>query len=216
MPAFAGGMTGPVVEPDPIPAAAAKSLGWYGYGMIGGTFDGPSYRYGPEDQATDVDLSGPSLTVGIGREISRRGALSIGFEADLTAGGIDSAHIEGGTYPCLTGEGGCEAAVDWLATARLVLGWKTGNTMPYVTAGLAAGDISGFADAGACGYIACGFDGTETGWTAGLGFRHELSDRWALKGEVLYIDLGSPDFPSASVTSDFTFSQVRLGTIYKF
>lgn len=58
MPAFAGGMTGPVVEPDPIPAAAAKSLGWYGYGMIGGTFDGPSYRYAPEDQATDVDLPG--------------------------------------------------------------------------------------------------------------------------------------------------------------
>ena len=131
------------------------------------------------------------------------------------------AQREAGSAPCVgssDAEIGCEANVDWLATVRVVLGWQIGRTMPYLTAGLTVGSLNGFADLGACGYVgACGYDETRTGWTAGIGVRHELTDRWALKGDILHVDLGEPEFTASSVTgSGFDFNQIRLGAIYKF
>lgn len=219
-PALAGGFSAPLTEAAPVaaPAAAGKS---YAYGLVGAAFGGPDYTYlgGMEpvgSNVTAIDLSGPSATLGFGHEFLRRGAWTLAGELDVTAGNIESDLVLGETTPCLTDEDGCTAQVDWLTTARLVLGWSQGRTMPYVTVGLAMGRVSGSADLGACGTDPCSFDSTETGWTAGLGVRHELTDRWALKGEVLHVDLGSPEFTTSGVTADFTFSQVRVGAIYTF
>lgn len=216
-PAMAGSLNEPILEPEP--AAAASSLpGWYAFGAIGKTFSGPEYTYNGSDtdNVTDISISGFAGTVGFGREFARRGNLSFGFEADLTAGDMSSDREFGGTTPCLTGEEGCTADVNWMSTARLVVGAPQGATMPYLTAGVVFADIEGSADLGACGATECGFDERRLGWTVGAGIRHELSDRWAVKGEVLYVDLGSPDFTTDGVSGDFTFGSARLGMIYKF
>jgi opacity protein-like surface antigen len=219
-PAYSAGFGAPVVQAEPLAAAS----GWYVFGALAAPRSGPSYTYEPgffeeemPSNVTAVPLKGRAASLGFGRETMRRGAISFGFEVDLTAGDIESDLINGETTPCLIGEEGCTAALNWLATGRLVVGWKQNSTMPFVTFGVAAGDVSGTADLGACGYEGtCGYSGVQTGWTAGIGLRHELSARWALKAELLHVDLGNIPFSAQSVTGQQSFGLGRLGVIHKF
>jgi outer membrane immunogenic protein len=81
----------------------------------------------------------------------------------------------------------CATSSDWLGTVRGRIGFPTGNFMPFVTAGLAVGDINAhFVDSSTGSADAVG-----VGWTAGAGAEVQLKDRWSVQGEVLYADLGS-------------------------
>jgi outer membrane immunogenic protein len=72
-----------------------------------------------------------------------------------------------------------------LATLRGRLGRVVGNFAPYLTAGLAVGDIR--ADVGA-------FPGNRVwsaGWTVGAGVDIAVARQWTAKFEYLYVDLGN-------------------------
>jgi len=121
-------------------------------------------------------------------------------------GDIDWSNIRGST-PCAGTI--CETRNDWLGTARGRLGYAFGNFMPYVTGGLAVGDIKNS--------IAGVGNATETkaGWTAGGGVEAHISGPWSVKAEYLFVDLGR----GASVLgSDAKFQThiVRAGLNYKF
>ncbi len=64
------------------------------------------------------------------------------------------------------------------------LGYAADRFMPYVTGGLAVGDIKaslpGFA----------GGSATNVGWTAGGGIEFAIAGHWTAKAEYLYVDLG--------------------------
>jgi outer membrane immunogenic protein len=79
---------------------------------------------------------------------------------------------------------GCMTKNDFLSTARVRLGIAADRFLPYVTGGLAVGDIKadvpGFA----------GVDKTNAGWTAGAGLEYAITRNWSAKAEYLYVDLG--------------------------
>jgi outer membrane immunogenic protein len=124
---------------------------------------------------------------------------------------------------------------DWLATLRPRLGVTFDRTLAYVTGGVAVGGVSYFqannwvstlpsnvTDVGAV-------SATKWGWTVGGGLAHAFNDKWSVRGEYLYTDLGSvsvvtqtfvggPAFPPANTfthTANLRTNTVRFGLDYK-
>lgn len=108
----------------------------------------------------------------------------------------------------------CETKSTWLATVRGRLGYSFDRVMPYITGGLAVGDIQanrpGFA----------GVSETRAGWTLGGGIEAAIVDRWTAKIEYLYTDLGSTDCSTASCGLPTSVSArnniLRAGLNYRF
>jgi outer membrane immunogenic protein len=103
----------------------------------------------------------------------------------------------------------CEARNNWLSTVRGRLGYAFDRVMPYVTGGVAFGDIktsvAGIGDSSA----------TKTGWTVGGGVEAAIAGPWTAKVEYLYVDLGSGNSPVGSSES-FKTNIVRAGINYRF
>lgn len=97
-------------------------------------------------------------------------------------GDIDWTDIRGSTtFACTFG---CETRNSWLATVRGRLGYAYDRFLPYVTGGLALGDIQartpGFA----------GASDTNAGFAIGAGLEFAVANNWTLKAEYLHVDLG--------------------------
>ena len=101
---------------------------------------------------------------------------------------------------------------NWLATVRGRVGYAmgaSGSIMPYVTGGVAFGDISN--SVAGVGMVS----DSKTGWTLGGGLEAAISGPLTAKVEYLYVDLG--DGPTlAGVGSNYHSSIVRAGLNYRF
>jgi outer membrane immunogenic protein len=103
---------------------------------------------------------------------------------------------------------------DWLGTARGRVGFAFDRFLPFVTGGLAVGDINanvpGFGSATT----------TNAGWTVGGGLEMALGKNWTAKAEYLHVDLGSLNCGTACTGTpsnvDFTTNLVRGGVNFKF
>jgi len=138
------------------------------------------------------------------------GTLGYNYQMDNVVlgveGDIDWSNIRG-SAPCAATN--CETRNNWLGTTRGRLGYAFGNFMPYVTGGLAVGDIkSSIAGVGNA-------DQTKAGWTAGVGVEARINGPWSLKAEYLYVDLGRGGSVLGS-DSKFQTHLVRGGVNYKF
>ena len=95
-----------------------------------------------------------------------------GLEGDL-----DWTNIKG-TFTDITCPTGCQTKNNWLGTARGRVGYAWDRVMPYVTGGLAVGDIeanqSGFA----------GVHDTKAGWAAGGGVEAALAGNWTASSNI--------------------------------
>lgn len=100
----------------------------------------------------------------------------IGAEADL-----DWSGIKGSNNGCFFG---CETRNAWFGTLRGRLGYSFDRFMPYLTAGLAFGDIRANTSFLPGGSI------TNAGWTVGAGFEVALIGNVTAKAEYLYVGLG--------------------------
>jgi len=98
----------------------------------------------------------------------------------------------------------CEVRNHWLSTVRGRFGYAFDRFMPYVTGGLAFGEV----ETTAVG-LASTTD-TKVGWTIGAGVEGSISGPWTAKVEYLYIDLGN------STNSDFRAHVGRVGLNYRF
>ena len=99
-------------------------------------------------------------------------------------GDIDWTNIKG-TFANAACPTGCETKNNWLGTARGRVGYAWDRVMPYVTGGLAVGDIK----ANQAGFA--GVSDTNAGWTAGAGIEAALAGNWTAKLEYLHVDLGN-------------------------
>lgn len=101
---------------------------------------------------------------------------------------------------------------NWLATVRGRVGYAmgaSGSVMPYVTGGVAFGDITNSVPG--IGTVS----NTETGWTVGGGIEAAIAGPWTARAEYLYVDLGSgPNL--AGVGSSYDSHIVRAGVNYRF
>ncbi len=203
--AYAGVMGTPTNphEYSPFPGSL-KPAGFVGGGQIGFNF-----QSGPLLAGIEADLSYSDLS----KSDSRTGPAFVGGQFVTT---IDTK-------------------LDWFGTLRGRLGiLASPSLLLYGTAGLAYGEVktttSGTNTFGRCDignfYCITGTaSGVSTGWTAGGGFEYAFADRWTVKAEYLYADLGSrsvtfsdPSAPGSALTAktNFNLQIVRAGLNYRF
>jgi outer membrane immunogenic protein len=122
-------------------------------------------------------------------------------------GDVDWSNIRGSSV-CGAGFS-CETKNSWLATARGRVGYAFDRFLPYVTGGLAVGDIKSSVS---------GVDSstnTKAGWALGGGVEYAIAGPWTAKVEYLYADLGRGSSVLGSDTK-FNASLVRGGINYRF
>jgi outer membrane immunogenic protein len=132
----------------------------------------------------------------------------LGLEGDM-----DWSNVSGSTSAA--GCPGCSVQNNWLSTARGRVGYAFGHWLPYITGGLAVGDVQ----ASAPGFS--GMTNTQVGWAAGAGVEYALSNNWSAKVEYLHVDLGRFDCGGscgAAGTDNVSFHDnlVRGGFNYRF
>jgi len=188
------------------PSQLPQAPGWAGFylGANGGGGWGHSWWNG---NATGIDLSGGQVggTAGYNWQV---GKAVFGLEGD-----IDWSSLKGSATTTLC-PNGCSTSDSWLGTVRGRLGYSFGSVMPYVTGGLAVGDIQastpGFAGAST----------TNAGWAVGGGLEFALPGNWSAKAEYLHVDLGKLDcgancgLPTDNVSMHDNI--VRAGVNYHF
>lgn len=126
-----------------------------------------------------------------------------GFEADWSWTNLRASDTftdgDGGTEDAIT----VESRLRWFGTVRAKTGVVVGNTMLYVTGGLAYArfdrTLTVFEDAPATA-VSFSSDRTRWGWTAGVGSEWAFSSNWSLKSEFLYMRFVSGDTTVTGVT----------------
>jgi outer membrane immunogenic protein len=98
----------------------------------------------------------------------------------------------------------CEVRNHWLSTVRARFGYAFDRFMPYVTGGLAFGEV----ETSAAGVVSV--TDTKVGWTIGAGVEGAIAGPWTAKVEYLYVDLGN------SANADFRAHVGRVGLNYRF
>jgi outer membrane immunogenic protein len=163
----------PVIPPP-------QAFNWTGFysGINGGGGWGHSFL---QANTTGVNLSGGQVGGTIGYNWQANNNAVFGVEGD-----IDWSNLKGNTVSTLCPVG-CNVSNTWLSTVRGRVGYAFGGVMPFVSGGLAVGDINagfpGFATGSA----------TNAGWTLGGGLEVALPGNWSAKAEYLHVDLGHFD-----------------------
>lgn len=206
---IAGAASAADIPRRPAPPAQAPyyapPYNWTGFylGLNGGGAWGTS-RW---DSAGGFDVSGGLVGGTLGYNW-QAGQIVFGLEGDL-----DWTNIKGNTTAGCTF--GCQTENTWLATIRGRIGYAFDRFMPYVTGGVAFGDIR----ASTPGFAGASSD--KTGWTVGAGLEFAIAGNWTAKAEYLYVDLGSFNcglscgaFAPDNVS--FKTNIVRAGLNYRF
>ena len=199
----------PRAAPAPMYTKAPPYMGpgydWSGFYV--GINGGGGFGHAWSDMTGGMHTSGGTVggTAGYNAML---GSWVLGFEGD-----IDWSDINGSTSNGCTPN--CSVQNNWLGTARGRVGYAFGNWLPYITGGLAVGDVN----AQATGFN--GQDQTQVGWAAGAGVEYGIARNWSAKLEYLHVDLGRFDCGlSCSATTPDNVSVrdilVRGGINYRF
>lgn len=135
------------------------------------------------------------------------GSWVVGAEADFGSLTGTKTVATTATYPCCaptTFTVTQSVKTSWLFTARPRLGYAWGNTMAYVTGGLAMTNMNyqeRFTDTFATASESGGISKRLTGWTGGGGFETKVNDHWSLKGEYLYAQFSRQTVTSTNLTA---------------
>jgi outer membrane immunogenic protein len=201
--------------PPPAPVAD-PSVNWTGF-YLGGNAGG-AWATTSDNNAFFVASTGDfhiSGAVG-GAQVGYNWQTSqwvLGLESDY-----DFSSVKGSTSSGLCTGVVCTIENTWVGTTRGRVGYAYGSWLPYVTGGVAYGNVHIQDSAGA---VHAGT--TRTGWTGGGGVEYALNKNWSVRAEYLYIDLGSGGVPCATAagscgmsTQTFTESVVRGGINFRF
>jgi outer membrane immunogenic protein len=159
----------------PVPQAPIYNpiYNWTGFYL--GINGGGGWGRSQWDGVDKFDVSGGMIggTIGYNWQF---GQAVFGVEGD-----IDWSGIRGSTNSlCPLG---CETRNHWLATARGRIGYAFDRFLPYLTAGLAVGDINATTPGFPGGSI------TTAGWTVGGGLEVGIVPNVSVKAEYLFVDL---------------------------
>ncbi|MGZ5845039.1 MAG: outer membrane protein, partial [Xanthobacteraceae bacterium] len=167
--AFAGATATAADLPRYQPVSPAYNPVYYWTGFYIGINGGGGWGESQWDGINKFDLSGGLIggTIGYNWQV---GQIVVGAEGDLDWSGVK------GTTTALCAAG-CETRNKWLATVRGRLGYAFDRFLPYITAGLAAGDINA---------TRTGFPGgsaSNAGWTVGAGLEVGVVNNVSIKAE---------------------------------
>lgn len=147
-------------------------------------------------------------TIGYNRQ---QGPWVLGLEGDYSW-----ANISGSSPVCAANTATphpCGTKLDALGTLRGRVGYAmgpSGSVLPYITGGLAVGDIQGWDR-----LTPSEGSGFRTGWTVGAGMEARIAPQWTAKLEYLHVDLGPSVLfdvvPLVPETVSFRADIIRVG-----
>jgi len=196
------------------PVAPPPAFTWTGFyigensGFGGGVFDANVGLAGPAGflaTGTTNRASGSLFGGQIGYNYEFPNNVVIGIETDMQWADIKASHQA--TTNASTGLAGYTYAdihqgLNWFGTTRGRLGYSFGRVLPYVTGGVAYGEVngSGLQALGAGAVIAGSNTDTRVGWAVGGGAEIALTSRLSARAEYLYLDLPGVNGPAAAFT----------------
>lgn len=189
--------------------SSGYGFSWTGFyvGINGGYGWGKSSWTNTAGSTGDFTVKGTLIGGTLGYN-QQTGAFVFGIEADADASWIKGAD----TATC--GAGGCETRNRWLATGRGRIGYAWDRFLPYVTGGVAIGDLKMTTPVGTSETK------TKVGYTLGAGVEYAFMGPWSAKLEYLYADLGKATCGAATCGLDtdvsFRTNIVKLGVNYRF
>lgn len=222
-------------EPEPLPIS--QYFDWTGFYVgahLGWGFGDQEFPAACECGAgSDAELDYDGLLGGlqIGYNYQFRPNWLVGIEGDISWSDISGSGTTTMPNNIPPDTATFTSTIDWFGTLRGRLGYVFDRWMVYGTGGLAYGSYEtryNVTYPGADPGIVVPLSGTmqdkDWGWTVGAGAEFAFTDRWSVKAEYLYVDLGgggktiySPEnFEFFSETDDFKFHTVRLGVNYHF
>jgi outer membrane immunogenic protein len=204
-PSFAADLPRPAYK-APIYVAPFSWSGFY-VGINGGYGWGKSSWQNTGANTGDFTIKGPLVGGTLGYNL-QTGSFVWGLEADA-----DISFIKGSTTVNCAGAG-CETRNRWLATGRGRIGYAWDRFLPYLTGGVAFGDIK------MTNPISASETKTKVGWTAGAGIEYAFMGPWSAKIEYLYVDLGKATCGAATCGLDtdvkFNAHIGKIGVNYRF
>jgi len=192
-PALAADVAPRAPQAAPVYQAPLQGFNWSGFylGLSGGYGLGRSSWTDPlaGGSSGNFDTKGGVLGGQVGYNW-QTGNIVLGLESDLNWANLNGTSASAGVCT-LNGGGECRTEQSWFGTTRARLGYSFGNIMPYVTGGVAYGDIKAVQPTGTQ-------RDTRAGWTAGGGVEYGISKNWSAKAEYLHLDLGTATFMGAA------------------
>jgi outer membrane immunogenic protein len=194
--------------PAKAPAYVPVGYNWTGFylGINGGYAWGRSRWSGLD---SNTDSSGGMIGGTAGYNWQALGSPWVfGLEGDIDWTNIKNSFTDA---TCPTG---CQTKNNWMGTVRGRVGYAWDREMPYLTGGLAIGDI----EANQVGFA--GVHDTTLGWAAGGGVEAALMGNWTAKLEYLHVDLGHINCNAVSCAVPtrvgFQADEVRAGLNFRF
>jgi outer membrane immunogenic protein len=149
------------------------------------------------------------------------GQFVYGIAADIAAANIK------GSFSNDDAGFAADSTINWLGTARLVLGMPvSGNVLVYGTGGIAFGGVTAqLHDTYGDDVVNTSDTSTNVGWTIGAGVAAAVNTNWVVKAEYLYVDLGAkdysfrepdPGFPLITTNAKNTANVLKFSVGYKF
>jgi outer membrane immunogenic protein len=202
----------PIYKAEP----AAQTYDWTGFylGINGGYARSHSNW---SDPAAGTDSGGFNTSGGtLGGQLGynwQTGPVVLGIETDMNWINANGSSNAGGVCAA-DGGGSCQTQQSWLGTTRARVGYAFDRWLPYVTGGVAYGDIRATQPTGTS-------SSTQAGWAAGAGVEYGITRNWSAKLEYLHVDLGTATFMgAASGTSTLTVpikdDLARVGLNYRW
>ena len=173
----------------PVKAAMAAPVavnwtGWYAGLHAGGAWQSMN-GYQPETAYQGISTSASSFLGGgqIGYNW-QHGNFVYGVEADISGLSSGARHtgVKGGVDAL-------KAEIKWLSTYRVRAGLAVGDTMAYMTGGLAVGGVKNSFQAFP-GDAIKSESKTKVGWAIGGGVEHMWDRNWSIALEAMFVDLG--------------------------
>lgn len=209
----------------PVKAAPAPDpvFSWTGfYGGVNGSYAGGKAQIdmiSATPYSWGLNASGYALGGQVGYNYQFANNVVVGAEADL-----QWADINGQTITTAAGsvQGTFGGSIDYFGTLRARAGYAFGRVLPYVTGGAAYGKMSYTFTSVNLAQPANSYDlsqsTTQWGWTLGAGLEMALTERWTVKAEYLYVDLGTMDVTTGSSprTLSLPFNDLKMAVNYKF
>lgn len=200
-------------------AAHAQGANWSGFtaGISGGFGSGSAGQNLPPALITEevvitdhkYGLSGGVLGLG-GAYDMQTGPWVYGVLFDYSW-----ANIDGLTTVTTCAPLGCGVELRSFGTLRGRIGYAYGTWLPYITGGLAFGNVHAFNN-----NIPASGSQTHVGWTLGVGIATKFAPNWSAKLEYLYADLGKKDHyfvaPGIPEAVGVRTNIVRVGIDYHF
>jgi outer membrane immunogenic protein len=205
-------LAGPAAAADPpqresdASTAEATRYDWTGFHLglnasgIFGQSDGSHTDF-------SVDPKGGAFGLTLGGQWQFTRPFVLGLEGDW-------AWADLGASDSCAGDGTCETESNWLGTFRGRAGYAWDRFFPYLTGGMAVGDI----EANRKGFH--GKSDTNVGWSVGVGGEGVLGTHWSAKLEFLYVDLGDVSCSAGdcgvATKVDLRERMIRGGLNYRF